>query len=128
MREELTAAVVGLVDELFESALKILEIEVKVEDLVDADRLRRGHGFLEGFSRRGLDLFDRPSSDRQHDDEGDLALGARHLEVKPFVLMAEDLHIAALQTASADRAVVKPGTVADELADAHRRRHITPRI
>src|SRR5204862_2693078 len=75
-----------------------------------------------------LDLFHGASRNGEHDDEGDLALRARHLEVKPLVLMAEDLHVAALQAAPTDRAVVKPRAVADELDDAHRRRHITPRI
>src|SRR5947207_573043 len=128
MREELTAAVVWLVDQLFERALEVLQVEVKVDDLVDADRLGHGHRFLDALNRGVLDLFHRASRDRKHDDEGDLALRARHLEVKPLVLMAEYLHVAALQAASADRAVVKPGAVADELDDAHRRRHITPRI
>src|SRR6266550_60362 len=128
MREELTAAVVWLVDQLFERALEVLQVEVKVDDLVDADRLRHGHRLLHGLNRGVLDLFHRAARDRKHDDEGDLALRARYLEVKPLVLMAEDLHVAALEAASADRAVVEPGAVADELDDAHRRRHITPRI
>src|SRR5438093_11609665 len=128
MREELTAAVVWLVDQLFERALEVLQVEVKVDDLVDADRLRHGHRFLDGLNRGVLDLFHGASRNGEHDDEGDLALRARHLEVKPLVLMAEDLHVPALQAAPTDRPVVKPGAVADELDDAHRRRHITPRI
>ena len=46
--------------------------------------------------------------------------------MKALLLMAEDLHIAALQAASADRAVVEPSPVTDELDDAHREAHITP--
>src|SRR2546430_17103381 len=57
MREELTAAVVWLVDQLFERALEGLQVEVKVDDLVDADRLRHGHRFLDGLNRGVLDLF-----------------------------------------------------------------------
>src|SRR5260370_577767 len=35
-------AVVGLVDELLQRALEVLQVQVKVEDLVDADRLAGG--------------------------------------------------------------------------------------
>src|SRR5207245_9193582 len=128
MREELTAGVVWLVEQRLYRAREGLQVEVKVDDLVDADRLRHGHRFLDGLNRGVLDLFHGASRNGEHDDEGDLALRARHLEVKPLVLMAEDLHVAALQAASTDRAVVKPGAVADELDDARRRRHRTPRI
>src|SRR4029077_4498382 len=36
----LAAAGIRLLDELFERALEVLQVEVKVEDLVDGDRLR----------------------------------------------------------------------------------------
>src|SRR5260370_41278217 len=48
------AAVVRLVDELCERALEVLEIHVKVEDLVDRDRLARNHPL-----RRLTRLLDR---------------------------------------------------------------------
>src|SRR5438445_12060825 len=114
MREELTAAVVWLVDQLFERALEGLQVEVKVDDLVDADRLRYGHRFLDGLNRGVLDLFLGASRNGEYYDEGDLALRARHLEVKPLVFIADDLHDAALQAESTDRALVHTGYVADE--------------
>jgi uncharacterized protein with PIN domain len=119
------AAVVRLVEELCERALECLEIEVKVEDLVDRDRLGR-EGWLQlRLGNDLLDLLDGASSDRQHHDERHLALGARDLQVEPLFLVAEDLYVAAFQAPSADRAVVEPSSVADELDDAHRW-HITP--
>src|SRR5216684_889733 len=42
--------------------------------------------------------------------------------------MAEDLDVTAFQAAPADRAVVKASPVADELDDAHRSGHLTPRV
>src|SRR5258707_563639 len=120
------AAVVRLVDELCERALEVLEIHVKVEDLVDCDRLG-GHDRLRRGNRL-LDLLDSAARDRQHDDEGHLALGARDLQVESLLFVAEDLDVAAFEAASADRAVVEAGAVADELDDAHRRPSYAPRI
>src|SRR5262245_41356587 len=111
------AGVVVLVYELFERALKALQVEVQVEDLVDADRLGRGDRLRDGFD--ALDLLHCGARDRQHHDEGDLALRTRDLEVEALVLVAQDLNVAAFEAASADRAVVKAGAVADELDDAH---------
>src|SRR5438128_1155419 len=114
------AAGIRLVDQLRERALEALEVEVKVEDLIDADRcdlqLRRARR----LRRRVLDFLHRPACNREHNDEGHLALRARDLQPKTLILMAEDLHLAAFQAASTYRAVVKPGAVADELDDAHR--------
>ena len=112
------AAVVRLVDELCERALEVLEIHVKVEDLVDCDRLGGNDRLRRG--NRLLDLLDGAARDRQHDDEGHLALGARDLQVESLLFVAEDLDVAAFEAASADRAVVEAGSVADELDDAHR--------
>src|SRR5260221_10955351 len=112
------AAVVRLVDELCERALEVLQIHVKVEDLVDRDRLGRDHRLRLGNGL--LDLLDRAARDRQHDDERHLALRARHLQVESLLFVAEDLDVAAFEAASADRAVVEAGSVADELDDAHR--------
>ena len=121
------AAVVGLLDEFCEGALEALEHEVKVEDLVHADRLSGRERFRCGLGLDALDLLDTTARDREHDDERHLALRASDLEVKALLLMTEDLHIAALEAAPAHRAVVKAGPVADELDDAHRQSHITPR-
>src|SRR5258708_578943 len=114
----LAPAVVRLVEELCERALEGLQIKVKVEDLVDGDRLCGDHGLRVG--NRLCDLLDCATRDRQHDDEGHLALRARDLKVKPLLFVAEDLDVAAFEAASADRAVVEAGSVADELDDAHR--------
>src|SRR6266571_6224544 len=104
---------IRLVDQLRERALEALEIKVEVEDLVDADGLRGRHRLRGRFGRRVLDSFHRPARDREHDDESHLALSARDLEAKTLLLMAEYLHVAALQAAPADRAVVKPRPIAD---------------
>src|SRR5260370_33696578 len=120
------AAVVRLVDELRERALEVLEIHVKVEDLVDRDRLGGNDRLRRG--NRLLDLLDGAARDRQHDDEGHLALGARDLQVESLLFVAEDLDVAAFEAASADRAVVEAGSVADELDDAHRWPYYAPRI
>jgi uncharacterized protein len=117
--------VVRLVEELCERALEGLQIKVKVEDLVDRDRLGGDHRL--GLGNRLLDLFDGAARDREHDDERHLALGARDLQVKSLLFVAEDLDVAAFEAASADRAVVEAGSVADELDDAHRSAHLTPR-
>src|SRR5947209_7123837 len=101
------AAVVGLLDQLLERALEVLEVQVEVEDLVGADRFR-GHGLEGGGRSDGFDLLHRASGDREHDDERDLALGARDLEVEPLLLMAQDLDVAALEAPPAYRAVVEP--------------------
>src|SRR5580704_9499234 len=121
---ESAAAVVRLVEELCERALERLEVKVKVEDLVDRDRLR-GHHRLR-FRNRRLDLFDCGPRDRQHDDERHLTLRARDLQVEPLLFVAEDLYVAAFEAASADRAVVEAGSVADELDDAHREPILRP--
>src|SRR6202521_1860877 len=114
-----SAAAVGrLVEELCERALECLEVEVKVEDLVDRDRLG-GHDRLR-LGNRLLDLLDGAPRDRQHDDERHLALRARDLQVESLLFVAEDLDVAAFEATSADRAVVEAGSVADELDDAHR--------
>src|SRR5438445_12708457 len=113
MREELTAAVVWLVDQLFERALEGLQVEVKVDDLVDADRLRHGHRFLDGLNRGVLDLFYGASRNGEHDDEGDLALRARHLEVKPRVIIAVDMHVGGPKAALTERDAVNPIAVTD---------------
>src|ERR1700688_3240250 len=105
------AAVIRLVEELCERALEGLQIKVKIEDLVDRDRLRGHHRLRLG--NRLLDLFDCAARDRQHDDERHLALRARDLQVKPLLFVAEDLDVAAFEAASADRAGVKAGSVAD---------------
>src|SRR5712691_3928438 len=115
-------------DEFGEGALEALQVEMQVEDLVHADRLRGRDGLLDRPRDRALDLVDRAAGDREHDDEGDLALSARHLEVKALVLMAQDLDVAPFQAASADGAVVKPRAVANEIDDAHDGAHITPRV
>src|SRR6266567_8144876 len=117
------AAVVRLVDELCERALEALQEEVQVDDLVDADRLDGDHRLRERLDD-GLDILHRATLDREHDHERHLALRASHLEVKSLVLVAEDLHLAALQAAPADRAVVEPCAVANEVDDAHRSRPI----
>src|SRR5207245_10477412 len=52
----------------------------------------------------------------------------RDLAVVTIRLMAQDLDVAAFQAASADRTEEEPGPVADELDDAHRQAHITPRV
>src|SRR5712692_10396376 len=112
------AAVVRLLDQLSQRALEVLQVEVQVADLVDADRLRRRDGLADRLRCRVLDLLHRAPSDREDHDESHLALRARDLQVKALVLMAENVHIAALQAAPANRAVVEPGPVADELDDA----------
>src|ERR1700682_225992 len=122
----LAAAWVRLLDELEERALEALEIKVKVEDLVDGDRLCHRDRLDLTLGDHLLDLFDGAARNCEHDDERHLALGARDLQVESLLLMAEDLDLATFQAASANRAVVKPGSVADELDDAHRQAHITP--
>jgi hypothetical protein len=42
--------------------------------------------------------------------------------------MAEDLDVTALEAAPANRTIVKTSPIADELDDAHRQFHITPRV
>src|ERR1700682_4710233 len=116
----LAAAGVRLLDELFESALEVLQVEVEVDDLIHCDGLRRSRRVARRFRDRLLDLLDRPAGDREHDDEGHLALRARDLEVEALLFVAEDLDVATFEAASADRAVVEPRAVADELDDAHR--------
>src|SRR5712691_12112253 len=101
-------------DEFGEGALEALQVEMQVEDLVDADRLRGRHGLLGRRLDHALDLVDRAAGDREHDDEGDLALSARHLKVKALVLMAQDLDVAPFQATSAVVAVVKRRAVANE--------------
>src|SRR2546430_5195900 len=119
----LAAAVVRLVDELGERALEALQEKVQVDDLVDADWLGGGRCRGERLDNC-LDLFHGATLDREHDDERHLALRARHLEVKSLVLVAQDLYGTALQAAPADRAVVEPRAVANEVDDAHRSRPI----
>jgi hypothetical protein len=116
----LAAAGIRLLDQLCKRALEALEIEMKVEDLVDADGLDLQRRGACRFRRSVLDFLHRAARNREHDDERHLALRAGDLEPKTLVLVAQDLHIAAFQAAPADRAVVKPRTVADELDDAHR--------
>src|SRR5258708_36534292 len=118
LRPRSAAAVVRLVEELCDRALESLQIEVKVEDLVDGDRLGGDHRLR--FGNRLFDPFDRATRDPQHDDEGHLALPARDLQVKPLLFVAEDLDVAPFEAASTYRAVVEAGPVADELDDAHR--------
>jgi|SRR5450631_1903600 len=118
--ERSAAAVVRLVDELCQSALEVLEIKVKVDDLVDGDRLRRHDRLQLRLGNGFVDFVDCATRDGQYDDERDLALRARDLQVETLLFVAEDLDVAAFEAASADRAVVKPGSVADELDDAHR--------
>src|ERR1700694_188729 len=115
------AAVIGLLDELREGALEVLEHDVKVEDLVHADWLSNRHGFCHGVGLDALDLLDGAARDREHDDERHLALGTRDLQVEALLLVTEDLDIASLEAAPAYRAVVKPCPIADELDDAHRK-------
>src|SRR5438309_11820524 len=98
-----------------------------VEDLIHADRLGLRLDRTRPHGSHRLDLLDRAACDREHDDERHLALGAGDLKVEPFILMTEDLDVAALEAASAHRAVVEPSPVADELDDAHRAANITPR-
>src|SRR5712692_121940 len=107
-------AVVRLVDELLQRALEAFQIEVQVEDLIDADRFAGRCRLNAGGSLHALDLLDRSACDRQHDDERHLALGAGDLQVEPLLLMAEDLDLTALQAAPAHRTVVEPGPIADE--------------
>src|SRR5712692_11934197 len=120
-------AVVGLVQEVLQRALEGLQVQMHVQDLVHRYRVGLAdRGLTARRSRlgRGLDrlhLVHRPARDRQHDDERHLALGARDLQVKALVLVAEDLDVAAFKAAAADRAVVEASPVADELDDAHRR-------
>src|ERR1700694_4334870 len=122
----LAAAAVRVVGELGERALEVLEEEVKVDDLVDGDRLSRRDGLEIALGDHLLDFLDCAAGDREHHDEGHRALGARDLQVESLLLMTEDLDIAALEASSANRAVVEPGSIADELDDAHRGAHITP--
>src|SRR5580765_4897139 len=112
-------AVVGLVDQLPQRALEVLEVEVEVDDLIDADRLSGGDRFLDRLRGRGLDFLNGPARDREHHDESDLALGAGHLEVETLFLVTQDLDVTTLQAASAHRPVVEPRAVADEVDDAH---------
>ena len=98
---------------------------MKVEYLVDRDRLGREDRLQLRLGNDLLDLLDGAPGDGQHDDERHLALGARDLQVEPLFFVAQDLYVAAFQAPSADRAVVEPSSVADELDDAHRW-HITP--
>src|SRR5216683_4421472 len=121
----LAAASVRLLDQLQESALEALEIKVKVEDLIDGDRFCRHDRLDLALGDHLLDLLGGTAGDREHDDERHLALGARDLQVEALLLMAEDLDFAPFEAASADWAVVEPGSVADELDDAHREAHIT---
>src|SRR5207253_9007994 len=93
---------------------------MKVEDLVDRDRLRLHHYRLLDELSRTNRLLHRAARDSEHDDKRHLALRARHLEVKSLLLVAEDLDITALDAAPADRAVVEPRPIANELDDAHR--------
>src|ERR1700674_5527083 len=115
------AAGVRLLDELCERALEVLEIKVEVDDLVNADRLRSHDRLDLSLGNLRLDFLNGSPGDSEHDDECHLALRARDLKVEALLLVAQDLHIAAFETASADRAVVEPRSVADELDDAHRR-------
>src|SRR2546428_13467126 len=101
---------------------------MKVEDLVDADGSHLQHRRARRLWRGVFDLLHRAAGDREHDDERHLALSARDLEPKTLLLGAEDLHVAALQAAPADGAVVKPRAVANELADAHRGPYYAPRL
>src|SRR5437899_1456020 len=121
-------AVVGLVDELLERALEVLHVEMQVEDLVHADGFARQRQLL--FDRRldGLDVFDRSAGDGEHHYESHLALRAGDLEVKPLLLVTEDLDVTAFQAAPAHRTVVEAGPVADELDNAHQHAHITPHV
>src|SRR4029077_18492737 len=114
------ATVVGLLDQLSQRALEALQVDVQVDDLVDADRLRRRDALAHRLRDRVLDFLHRAPRDREHDDERHLALRARDLQVETLVLMAENVNVAALQAAPAYRAVVEPSPVADELDDAHR--------
>src|SRR5690348_6866009 len=98
-----------------------------VEDLVDRDRVRLRLRRLRPRRRQlrrdrlhRLDLVHGPARDCQHHDESDLALRARHLQVKSLLLVAQYLYVAALQAAAADGTVVKASPIADELDDAHR--------
>src|SRR3979411_2935943 len=99
---------------------------MEVEDLVDGDRLCGEDRLRLLLRNRLLDLFYCATRDGEHDDEGHLALRARDLKVEALLLVAENLDIAALEAASADRTVVKTGSVADELDDAHRRPILRP--
>src|SRR4030081_1366420 len=114
-RQRSAAAGVRLLDELRESALEVLEIEVKVDDLVDGDRLRSRDSLNLPLRNFRLDSLDGTACNREHDDECHLALCASDLQVEALLLVAQDLHIAAFETASANRAVVEPRSVADEL-------------
>src|ERR1700693_6437099 len=97
----LAAAAIRLLDELSESALEALQVQVEVEDLVDGDGLWHSHGFARRFGDRLLDFLDRPARDREHDDDSHLALGARHLEVEALLFVAQDLDFAAFEAAAA---------------------------
>src|ERR1700694_5625112 len=99
---------------------------MQVEDLIHTDGLASDDRLTFRFGLHAGDLFDSATGDREDNDEGHLALGACDLQVKAPFLMAQDLDIAAFQTAPAHRAVVEAGPVADELDDAHRGAHITP--
>src|SRR5438270_1411503 len=118
-----------MVQQVLQRALEGLQVQMHVQDLVHRDRVGLPHGGARRARRTRrlgrrvdrLDLVDGSSRDRQDDDERHLALGARDLKVKALVLVAEDLDVAALQAAPADRAVVEASPVADELDDAHRR-------
>src|SRR5258708_2962706 len=121
----LAAASVRLLDQLQESALEALEIKVKVEDLIDGDRFCRHDRLDLALGDHLLDLLGPPPSHPHHDHTPHLPLAARDLQVEALLLMAEDLDFAPFEAASADWAVVEPGSVADELDDAHREAHIT---
>jgi uncharacterized protein len=112
--------VVGLLEELRQGALEALEHEMKVDDLVDADRLASLHRLRRAVRLDAVDI-DCAACYREHHDEGHLALCACDLKVEPLLLVAEDLDTATLEAAPAHRAVVEPRTVADELDDAHRK-------
>src|SRR5450759_1049848 len=88
--ERSAAAVVRLVDELCKSALEVLEIKVKVDDLVDGDRLRRHDRLQLRLGTGFVDFLDRATRDGQHDDERDLALRARDLQVETLLFVADD--------------------------------------
>src|SRR4029077_19989811 len=125
-REGLAAAVVGLLDELRQGALEALEHQMQIDDLVHAYGLSRGDRLRRDPRLDALDLVGGAPGNREDDDESHLALGTRDLEVEAFLLMTEDLDVAALEAAPAHRAVVEASPVADELDDAHRAANITP--
>src|SRR5712692_3608811 len=113
-----SAAGIGLLQELDQRALEVLEQQVDVEDLIGIDRSRPGR-HLRRLQRLLFDRLRHRALDGEDDDEGDVAGGAGHLDRVPLLDVREHPDLAALQAPATDRAVVVAGAIADELEHAH---------